>query len=185
MTERYANARGRQRIWDAPAARGVIRSRTHAVGGAPPSRRLGGGGAAAGSAVRVLGSPFGEYSARLARPAPFLLERCEPPRRRRYDRIVPVKWVRRCPCSADFPVCCVAGLPACVASHFSECSGLTTPRRFGNRRHSRLGSLRHALCARRQRFCRAAGLMFGEPPADSKRPQISDSTVAGSHLRWS
>ena len=44
--------------------------------------------------------------------------------------------------TADFPVCCVAGLPACEPSALPTVSGLATPRRFGNRRYSRLGSLR-------------------------------------------
>ena len=44
---------------------------------------------------------------------------------------------------ADFPVRRVAGLPACGASAVPTCADFRTPRRFGNRRHSRLGSLRY------------------------------------------
>ena len=39
--------------------------------------------------------------------------------------------------SADFQVCCIGGFPNPHATHFSA------PRRFGNRRHSRFGNLRH------------------------------------------
>ena len=45
--------------------------------------------------------------------------------------------------SADFQVCCIADFPIRRRRERATSSDLRTPRRFGNRRHSRFGNLRY------------------------------------------
>ena len=72
--------------------------------------------------------------------------------------------------TADFQVCCVAWLPACEPSESPAFSELATPRRFGNRRYRRLGSLRYG--ARRPH------------PHLTETMQLPDRRRPGGSRRW-
>jgi hypothetical protein len=63
---------------------------------------------------------------------------------RRYSRLGNLRYAGRLPArTADFQVCCVAGFQTRRSSVSPMCPRTITPSRFGNRRYSRLGNLRH------------------------------------------